>query len=187
MPLALTLVAIFLFQAANMGLYAFIIGMGSYYNLEQGLVTTTLGVAAWLGLAGAGLVVLMSDRYGYFRLLAGGIALTVVATWAFLYSDVEWIWFTANCVIGITWAFTIAYLLGLVSRFDSAGQMAALGGFASKMGLASGPAVAAILLGEDNYPLIIWAAVLVLVACFATALIPAAKQDALSVQKFRHE
>ena len=30
---------------------------------------------------------------------------------------------------------------GLVSRFDTAGQMAAMGGFASKMGLASGPAI----------------------------------------------
>jgi hypothetical protein len=67
---------------------------------------------------------------------------------------VGWIWITANCLIGITWAYTISYLLGLASRFDVTGQMAAMGGFASKMGLASGPALAAMMLGEDNYVLI---------------------------------
>lgn len=180
LPLALTLAAIFLFQAANMGLYAFIIGMGAWYGLEQTFVTTTLGFAAWLGLAGAGLVVLVSDRFGYFKSLAGGIALTALGTWALLHSDVPWVWVAANCAVGITWAYAIAYLLGLVSRFDTAGQMAALGGFASKIGLASGPVVAGILLGEDNYSLIIWVAVAVLLLCLVSTLIPAGLQDRLA-------
>jgi predicted MFS family arabinose efflux permease len=185
-PLALTLAAIVLFQAANMGLYACVIGMGSFYGLEGGFVTTSLGVAAWLGLAGAGLVVLVSDRLGYFKSLLAGIALTVVGTWALLYSDIQWIWIVANCAIGITWAYAIAYLLGLVSRFDTAGQMAALGGFASKMGLASGPVAAGLLLGQDNYPLIIWVAVIGLVVCLLAALIPAWLQDSLAREKAAH-
>ena len=176
-PLALTLLAIFLFQAANMGLYAFIIGLGEYYGLSDGFITTTLGIGAWIGLVGAGLVVLVSDRFGYARTLAVGIGLTVVANWALLHSAVPWVWITANCLVGVTWAYSIAYLLGLVSRFDAAGQMAALGGFASKMGLASGPAVAAFMLGDDNYALVIWLAVAGLVVCLVSALIPALFQD----------
>ncbi len=45
----------------------------------------------------------------------------------------------ANVGVGITWSFIISYLLGMCSDFDQTGQTAALGGFASKMGLASGP------------------------------------------------
>lgn len=86
-------------------------------------------------------------------------------------------WIVANGLIGITWAFTIAYLLGLMSRFDTSGQMAALGGFASKMGLASGPAIAALLLGKDNYPLIIAVAVAALVVSFLVIIPPARIQD----------
>lgn len=177
LPLALTLGAIFLFQAANMGLYAFIIGLGEHYGLGLPFISGTLGVAAWLGLAGAGLVVLISDRMGYFKALCGGMLLTVIGTWGFFYSDIRWIWIAANCLIGITWAYTIAYLLGLMSRFDATGQMAALGGFASKMGLASGPAVAALLLGEDNYPLIIAVAVAALVVSMLAIMQPARIQD----------
>jgi hypothetical protein len=41
-PLALTLGALFLFQAANMGLFAYIIGMGRFYGLEQTFIGTSL-------------------------------------------------------------------------------------------------------------------------------------------------
>jgi len=177
LPLALTLVSIFLFQAANMGLYAYIIGLGEHYGLELPFISGTLGIAAWLGLAGAGLVVVVSDRLGYFKSLSLGILLTAIATWGLFYSDIHWVWIAVNSLIGITWAYTIAYLLGLMSRFDTSGQMAALGGFASKMGLASGPAVAALLLGEDNYPLIIGVAVAALVLSMLAIMFPARVQD----------
>jgi hypothetical protein len=160
-----------------MGLYAYIIGLGEHYGLQLPFISGTLGVAAWLGLAGAGLVVVVSDRMGYFRSLLAGILLTAISTWAYLYSNLPWVWIAANCVIGITWAYTIAYLLGLMSRFDTTGQMAALGGFASKMGLASGPVLAAVLLGESNYPLIVIAATLALIASLAAIVYPARLQD----------
>ena len=181
-PLVLTLVAIFLFQASNNALYAYIIGLGEYFGQQGAMITTTLGVAAWLGLVGAGLVVVISDRFGYLKTLVVGLLITILGTWAFLQSDVGWIWIGANCLIGITWAYTIAYLLGLVSRFDTAGQMAAMGGFASKMGLASGPAIAAMMIGESNYVLITWAAVAGLVLCLLVVLYPARVQDLLRRQ-----
>jgi predicted MFS family arabinose efflux permease len=176
LPLALTLAALFLFQAANMGLYAYIIGLGEHYGLRLPFITGTLGVAAWLGLAGAGLVVVLSDRLGYLKSLAAGIALTVIGTAALYYSQVPWVWVAANCLVGITWAYTIAYLLGLMSRYDTTGQMAALGGFASKMGLASGPAVAALLLGQDDYARIIGVAVIALLASLLAIVYPARLQ-----------
>jgi len=176
-PLVMALLALFLFQSSNMGLYAYIIGLGEFYGLSQDYITTTLGLSAWVGLAGAGLVILIGDRFGYVKTLIVGIGLTVVANWALLYSDVPWVFLGANFLVGITWAYCMSYLLGLASRFDASGQMAALGGFASKMGLASGPAIAALIMGENNYPLIIWAAVAGLVLCTAMSIAPSLAQD----------
>jgi hypothetical protein len=78
---------------------------------------------------------------------------------------------------GVGWAFVISYLLGMCSEFDATGQMAALGGFASKMGLASGPAVAALLVGESNYGLVINIAVVGLVLCLLAMILPARTLD----------
>ena len=176
-PLVLTLTTIFLFQGANMGLFAFIIGLGEYYKLEMGFISTTLGIASWLGLVGAGLVIMIGSRFGYLKSVLAGIGITALAIWALLFSNIPWIWIVANCIMGITWGYTISYLLGLASRFDATGQMAAMGGFASKMGLASGPVVTAMLLGEDNYELIIMVATGVMVITAVTVLLPARMQD----------
>lgn len=175
-PLLGVLLAMFLFQGANMGLYAFIIGLGAHFGLAPDFVTNTLGVAAWVGLVGAGGVIVLSDRLGYVLPLALGIGVTAVSCWAYLFSDLAWVWIAANLAVGVTWAFTVPYLFGLASRFDSHGQTAALAGFASKMGLASGPAAFAVLLGSDDYARIIWASVFALGLCLASALAAASGQ-----------
>jgi len=177
LPIILTLTSIFLFQGANMGLFAFIIGLGEHYSLQLDFITTTLGIANWLGLAGAGLVIAIGSKFGYLRPLLAGIVITATTIWALLYSNVPWIWIVSNCMVGVTWAFTISYLLGLMSRFDASGQMSALGGFASKMGLASGPMVTAFVLGDDDYARVIYISAAIVLVTFISIWIPARMQD----------
>jgi hypothetical protein len=55
--------------------------------------------------------------------------------------------------------------------------MAALGGFASKMGLASGPLAGGLLLGDDNYALLINLACIGLALSMVASLIPARLKD----------
>jgi predicted MFS family arabinose efflux permease len=176
-PLLLTLLALFLFQAANMGLYAYIIGLGKWAGLEIGFITTTLLASAWIGLAGAGLVIVFSTRFGRTVPLAIALVLTVIANGALHFSAVEWIFILANCGVGVTWAFVIPYYLGMCAALDRSGQLAALAGFVSKLGLASGPLVAGFLLGEDNYPLMINIAVFALILGLVVTLFPARYLD----------
>ena len=177
LPIALVLASIFLFQSANNGLFAFIIGLGRVSGLELDFITLSLAVAGWIGLLGAGLVIIFHTRFGRTVPIAAAMVATMLASWALHYSSSGTIYLVANCVIGITWAFTISYLLGLVSAFDRTGQMAALGGFASKMGLASGPLAGGLLLGDDNYGLLITLAVIALGFSAVASLIPARLKD----------
>jgi hypothetical protein len=56
--------------------------------------------------------------------------------------------------------------------------MAALGGFASKMGLASGPMVSGLLLGDSgNYALLINVSVAALLLSLTACILPAWQQD----------
>lgn len=177
LPIALVLASIFLFQAANNGLFAFIIGLGRVSGLELDFITLSLAVAGWIGLLGAGLVIVFHARYGRTIPIAAAMVATMMASWALNYSSAGGVYLVANCMIGVTWAFTISYLLGLVSAFDRTGQMAALGGFASKMGLASGPLAGGLLLGDDNYGLLITLAVIALGISAVASLIPARLKD----------
>jgi DHA1 family inner membrane transport protein len=176
-PLALVFGAIFLFQAANMGLAAYIIGLGKASGLKLGFITDTLGAANWIGALGSVLVVALGVKFGRAGPLLAGLALTLAGTWAFHFSDAPWIFLAANIGTAITWAFVIPYLLGMCAAFDGAGQMAALGGFFSKMGLASGPAVAAVVAGDGRYGPLIDLAVFGLVLSGAASIAPALALD----------
>ena len=171
-PLGLTLLALFLFQAANMAVFAYIIGLGKSFGLDPAFITPVLGAASWVGVLGALLVVVLSTRYGRFSPVLTGMMFTLAATWLLHFSGSQQA-IIANCAVGITWAFIIAYLLGMSAEFDKAGRMAALGGFASKMGLASGPFVAALIVGENNYSLLINVALVFMAISMIAAIIPA--------------
>jgi len=126
-------------------------------------------------------VIWLSTRFGRTAPLAAGMLLTVLGTWALHFSALPWVYWIANVGVGVTWAFVIPYLLGLCAAFDETGQTSALGGFASKMGLASGPFVAAFLVEGDVYGPLINAGVVALLLCLLVSLIPAIKVDRRAV------
>lgn len=171
------LVAVFLFQAANMGLFAYIIGLGESYSLELGFVSRTLGIANWLSIAGAGLVIVFSTRYGILWPILGGIAAALVGTAALHWSAIPWIWIVSNVGTGIAWNFVISHLLGMCARLDGSGRAAVWSGFASKMGLASGPMLASLTVGRGNYGVLIATALVLLALSAAAAAMPALTLD----------
>jgi len=173
----LALVATFLFQAANMAVYAYIFGLGREAGLDTNYMSLAVGEAAWIAIIGSVLVIVISTKFGRVIPIGLGVLLTVVGTYAFLYSDVQYVYWLANVAVGITWAFVISYLLGLCSEFDSTGQLAAVGGLASKLGLASGPMVAALLVDDLGYGAMVWMAVVALLVCLVVSILPARERD----------
>ncbi len=173
----LALLAIFLFQASNMGLFAYIIELGSAAGLARDFISTSVGAATWVGVAGCLLVIALATRFGRALPLAIGLAATLVGIWVLHYAGDKLVFVLANCVTGITWSLVMPYLLGLASAFDRTGRAAALGGFASKMGLASGPLLGALILRGVDYGYLINLSCLGIVACAAAALVPARALD----------
>jgi predicted MFS family arabinose efflux permease len=177
-PLGMTLVAIFIFQAANMGLLAYIIRLGLDYGLDRSYVSTALGLATWVALIGPLMVMICGLKFGRFKLLLASMALTLIGTAVFHYSANPAAYMIANCGTGITWGFVIAYLLGMTAEFDKAGRASAFGGFISKLGLASGPMVAGwVLAGGGGYPALVNLAVAGLAISGLVMLWPARTLD----------
>ncbi|GLX81451.1 MFS transporter [Thalassotalea eurytherma] len=177
-PLMMTLTAIFLFQGANMGLFAYMIALGKAAGLSTSFMSTSLGIASWVALIGAFLVMLVGTKFGRVIPLMIGIASTAFCTWILHYSDNANVYLYANIMVGVGWAFVLPYLFGICAELGKAGQYAAMGGFASKMGLASGPMAGALVLSNEVYEPMINVATIALIACAVIAFIPAKKLDA---------
>jgi len=177
-PFLLTLLAIFLFQAANMGLFAYIFTLGLDYGLERAYMSKALWLATWVALAGPFLVMALGQRFGRFKLMLSAMALTLAGTALFHYSGKPWAYFVANCGTGITWGFVIAYLFGMSAEFDKAGRATAFAGFISKIGLASGPLIAGWLVeSKHGYPGMINFALIAFVLATLVMLVPARTLD----------
>lgn len=182
-PLCFTLAAIFLFQAANMGLLAFIIRLGLEYGLERSYVSLALGLATWVALLGPFTVMVLGVRVGRVLPLLVGMAITLGGTGFFHLSGQKWAYLFANCATGITWGMVIAYLLGMTAEFDRAGRLSAFAGFVSKMGLASGPLAAGWMLSADfGFAILINSALAILALSAFVMLYPAAVLDRVKLR-----
>ena len=173
-----TLAALFLFQAANMGLFAFILDLAKHAGIGLDDASTAVGLSTWVGISGSLLVVMFGTALGRYWPLFAGMLLTLVGTVAFHWSGLGNVYLLANCVTSITWAFVVSYLLGLCAAFDTTGRTAAIGGFVSKMGLASGPLMGALFLDQNNYAPLINMAVVAFAICTPLMLYPARMLDA---------
>jgi len=171
-PLSASIFAVFLFQAANMALYAYIIDLAEQAGLTLSTISPALGISAWMGILGSLAVILLATKWGRTMPIMLGIFVTAAATFALHYSFNPLVFWIANIAVGMTWAFSIAYLLGVCSEFDKAGQMAALAGFASKLGLASGPLFAALIVEGGNYEMLINVAVVLLIIAALSTIYP---------------
>ena len=153
--LFLALVSLFLFQAANMGVADYAFELGKDIGLENNKISNILTIANIISISGGALVYLIGTKYGRTLPLIIGISTSAIFTFLLHYSDNVSIYFIANTFTGIAWGFTIPFILGLCATFDTHGQMAALAGFISKMGLATGPLIGSLFIINSGINFII--------------------------------
>lgn len=170
-PLMARIVGLFLFQAANLGLGAFLIGIAVDFGHTAPFASTTVGFALWAGVPGAFIMLVLSRRFGWMPLVpvvaAAGLSklLVMMGAQPALYA-------LAVAAIFFTMAIALPYGFALCARDDSSGRAALLAGFASKLGLASGPAIVGIVYSHGA-DLLVGAAVVtvIMAAClFAFSL-----------------
>jgi len=161
--LFLALAALFLFQAANMGVADYAFELGKDIGLKNTEISNLLTIANIISISGGMMVYIIGTRFGRTIPLVIGISVAAIFTFLLHYSENVTIYFIANSVTGIAWGFTIPYILGLCASFDKHGQVAALAGFISKMGLATGPLIGSLFIIEYGFKFIINIAVFALI------------------------
>ena len=153
--LGICLMSLFLFQASNMGVADFAFELGKDIDLTNNEISNLLTIANIISISGGAFAYLIATRFGRTLPLLFGFIIASLFTYLLNFSENITIYFVANSVTGITWGFVIPYLLGLAATFDKYGQMAALAGFVSKIGLASGPLIASFLIIDYGFSAII--------------------------------
>jgi len=174
--IVLALSALFFYQAGQMAAFAYVIEIGTSYLFSPEFVSLTVATALWVGGPAALIVAWWSTRSGRVVPILLGTLITIISI-AMLLLDTPWIFVAANVCFGIFFSLTIPYLLGIASELDDSGQVAAIAGFISSLGLATGPAIAAMILGEGQLAQVLTFAICLLIISGILVVLPARKLD----------
>ena len=159
--IVLALSALFFFQAGQLAAFAYVIEIGISHLFSPEFVSLSVAIALWIGGPTALFVAWWSTRSGRTLPILGGTLFMVISI-AMLLLPTSWIFIVANIGFGIFFSLTIPYLLGIASELDNTGQIAAVASFISSLGLATGPAIAAMILGGGELSHVIYFAIGVL-------------------------
>jgi DHA1 family inner membrane transport protein len=146
----LALAALFSFQAGQMAAFAYRIELGLHYGFETNFVNLVIAVSLLTGAPSALIVAWWSTRSGRLLPACMGVVLMTSVTGMLLVPQ-SLVFGVASVGFAVFFAMSFPYLLGVASEMDNSGQVAAFGAFTSSLGLATGPAIAATLLGESHH------------------------------------
>jgi len=175
-PVASALVALFLYQAGQMAAFSYMIEFGHHHGLDFGFISLTIAISLWIGGPSALLVAWWSTRSGRLRPVAAGMFLTAAAVALLVVADAG-AYFAANVGLNLMFSMTFPYLLGVASEMDNTGRLAAVAGFVSAAGLATGPALAATVLADGEYERVLAFAVPALLTSAVLVVHPARLLD----------
>jgi predicted MFS family arabinose efflux permease len=144
----LALAAVLLFQAGNMAVNAYIVGLGQTAGLPLREELPALSAAGLAGLVGSVAVVLQPPRWTLLGPIVVAISTALLGVLGLLYAGDHAAWLLANVMGGFAWGAALPLLIGLCASLDNTGSGAMWSSFMSKLGLASGPMLGSFVIGS---------------------------------------
>ena len=129
--------------------YLFLVGLNA--GLAEQSTGNILGVSQFVGAGGAFLAVLLEKRIGRTLPLMVGILGGAFGIYLLL-GEIGFLYYALGvCIFNLLWNLVMPYMLATLADFDSRGRVVVMGVSAQMIGTASGPAIAALLLGDGDY------------------------------------
>ena len=154
--------------------YLFLIGLGGGVD-EQG-AANGLTVSQFLGIGGALVAAALGKRYGRLWPLCIGI-LGGILPLLFLYDRFSALQYgVVVSVYNFAWNMTHPYLLAAIASFDRGGRLVVHAVGAQMLGLAIGPAIAATVVGANDYGRVLTLGIVLFLIAWALILPPVLAQ-----------
>lgn len=171
----LALAAVLLFQAGNMAVNAYIVGLGQSAGLPLREELPALSASGFAGLMGSVAVVLLPPRWSLLWPIVIAISAALLGVLGLSHAGDRAVWLLANVMDGFAWGAALPLLIGLCASLDRSGSGAMWSSFMSKLGLASGPMLGSFVIGSPpRYGTLILAGAALIAMSLLAALRPTA-------------
>ena len=148
---ALAVATMFIYFLGQGVVWAYLFLIGTNAGVAEQAVADGLMLSQFAGVAGALAAAVVGKRFGRLSPISLGIVAGILPL-AFLFGEFSALtYMVVVCVYNFAWNMTHPYLLAAMASFDRGGRLVvhAIGG--QMLGLAVGPALAALAIGEHDY------------------------------------
>ncbi len=175
--------AIFMFYLALGGIWTFVERMGDAAGLSSKTMGNALFVSSLMGVAGAGTATILSVRFGRFKPIVAGFMMLIGAILMLFGTLTVALFFLATALFKFGWTFVLPYLLACITNLDPSGRLIVFTNLIIGTGLAAGPALAALFLGNAlNYRIVVTQGLVFIVIAFILITPLAAKQPKFAIE-----
>ncbi|MBU2875024.1 MFS transporter [Marinobacter salexigens] len=175
---ALLLLAIFGYQAAASGIWAYVGLIGRDAGLAAETVSQYIAATGLLGLLGAMLPVISGNRFGRLYWVTAGMAMSIAAAVLLSYAQSTALYVVAMALLFFAWPAVQSFLLAVTADMDGTGRLSAFAGLIAYVGLASGPLLAASLLGSGSFAMMLYSCAVIFFASFLLLFRPLQAREA---------
>ena len=156
------LLAIGLFETAQMAHFTYIERIGVAIDLTPGQIGMALGISSVLGIPAAFAVTWLGSRFGYFKPIAVAMAVQVSSVILLMQADNFAQFLLVVCMFATSWAFILPYFQAIEASIDPGGSVVVAGSFATGAAGFLGPAGAALLVLPGDYSRMLFAIIICL-------------------------
>ena len=181
----MAIAAMLLYFIGQIGVWSYFYRFGIRYGMTEQAVGSALSISQFFGLAGAFSVVLFSRLVRKDIILFLGIGLSAGSV-GLLFGAHAFIAFVLiSGAYQFLWNMTHPYLLGALASFDPSGRIVVYGTAMQFLGIAVGPAIAAVLVTGESLANVLWMGIVFMVASIACILPPVMTEQRLRSAKSR--
>ena len=164
-PAAFGLAAMFSFFLCIGSVWPYMERIGVFLGLTVETVGGRLALASIAGIVGAAMVAGLGIRLG--RTLPLAIGTVSLAASLLLLLNGTGVFFIVVLIFMWAWIVTLSYLTGAMAIIDPLGRVASIGVAMQSAGLMLGPALSAVLLGQNQYLNVAWLGIIFSLLCLA--------------------
>ena len=180
---AFAIATMLVYFIGQMGVWTYFYRFGIRYGLSEQAVGSALSISQFFGLAGAFFVVLFSRYVRKDLALLLGIFLSAVTIGALFGTYAFLAFVLVSGAYQFLWNMTHPYLLSALASFDLSGRVIVYGTSMQFLGVAAGPAIAALVITEQSISNVLWMGIVFMLASIACILPPLIKERSLRTER----
>ena len=165
------LLAYYLMQMGGGTVWTYCERIAKEADLSSNFIGWALGISSLASMLGGVFVMRLGNSKGLKKPLIIGSILMMTGILILWYAEIPAIYIISLCLIGGCWAFLIPFFQQIQTQFDTSGKVVSLGTIVNMGGRATGPAIAAIVLGSSAYINVIWIGIGALILSLVLVLV----------------